>query len=84
MLSFTQKIKFITLIIIKIYDIIYVEIEIKEIIMLKEFMEDTFLYNTIKEVTGWNDDAKIKVIFDKLHSQTSWRIQQIEAMMEEM
>ena len=52
--------------------------------MRREFMEDTFLYNTIKEVTGWNDDAKIKVIFDKLHSQTSWRIQQIEAMMEEM
>lgn len=52
--------------------------------MLREFMEDTFLYNTIKEVTGWNDDEKIKVIFDKLHSQTSWRIQQIEAMMEEM
>ena len=52
--------------------------------MLREFMEDTFLYNTIKEVTGWNDDEKIKVIFDKLHSQTSWRIQQIETMMEEM
>ena len=58
--------------------------QLKEISMLREFMEDTFLYNTIKEVTGWNDDAKIKVIFDKLHSQTSWRIQQIEAMMEEM
>ena len=52
--------------------------------MRREFMEDTFLYNTIKEVTDWSDDDKIKVIFDKLHNQASWRIQQIEAMMEEM
>lgn len=52
--------------------------------MRREFMEDTFLYNTIKEVTGWDDDDKIKVIFDKLHAQDSWRIQQIEKMMEDM
>lgn len=52
--------------------------------MLREFMEDTFLYNTIKEVTGWTDDTRIKIIFDKLHSQPSWKIQQIEQMMEDM
>ena len=52
--------------------------------MRREFMDDIYLYNTIKEVTGWTDDNKIKVIFDKLHAQESWRIKQIEKMMQEV
>ncbi len=46
--------------------------------MLAKFWDDTFLYNSIKDVTGWNDDKKIEIIWDKLHAQTSWKIQDIE------
>lgn len=49
--------------------------------MLKEFWDDPYLYQTIKEVTGWNDDNKIKPIFEKLHKQSSWTISDIEKMM---
>lgn len=52
--------------------------------MRREFMDDIYLYNTIKEVTGWTDDNKIKVIFDKLHAQESWKIKHIEKMMQEV
>lgn len=49
--------------------------------MLKKFYDDIFLYNSIKDVTGWNDDKKIETIWNKLHKQKYWNIQDIEKEM---
>ena len=48
--------------------------------MLRKFAEDLYLYNTIKDVTGFVDDNKIEFIFDKLYNKF-WSIKDIEMLM---
>ncbi len=50
--------------------------------MLRKFMEDVYLYNTIKDVTGFTEDHKIEFIFDKLYNQF-WSIMDIERLKNE-
>lgn len=52
--------------------------------MLKKFWDDIYLYNTIKDITGWTDDSKIEQIWDKLHKQRMWTIQEIENEMKKV
>jgi len=41
-------------------------------------IEDSFLYNTIKEILPDKATSFHYEVFKKLHSQSSWRVQDIE------